>query len=151
MTETSSSPDRDRRLAEARRMLSVYGADPARWPAEARPLYERYKDDFRFETARRDAEALDVLLAAAPAEAASDALRVRLLGGAPTRRARAFAPVAWIAGRLIPAGALAGLSLAGFVSGLASAGYEAGGLSYADNAAASAFESADAAFTEESR
>jgi hypothetical protein len=151
MTEMSSSPERDRRLAEARRMLSAYGADPARWPEEARPLYQRYKEDFRFETARRDADALDALLAAAPDETASDVLRMRLLESAPSRRARSFGPVAWIAGRLVPAGALAGLSLAGFVSGFASAGYEAGGHSYADNAAVSAFESADAAWTEDSR
>lgn len=156
MTEAPSSPEpgsveRDARLARARRMLAAYGADPARWPVEARELFQRYKDDYRFNAAREEAASLDALLAASPTEAASEALRMRLLDLAPARRGKGFAPVAWIAARLVPAGALAGLSLAGFAAGFATAGLEPGGLSYAETAAASAFETAEAAWTEDGK
>ncbi len=154
MTGTPPSPERpsserDARLARARRMLEIYGADPARWPAEERALFERYKDDYRFYAARVDAESLDALLASSPEEAPGDAFRMHLLDLAPKRGGRRFAPVAFIAARLVPAGALAALSVFGFAAGFASAGLDSGGLSYAETAAASVFESASAAWTED--
>lgn len=148
MTEAPSPSERDARLARARRMLAAYGADPARWPDEARALYERYKDDYRFNAARNDAAEIDALLAASPEEPASEALRMRLLAAAPDRKSARRLHFAFLASRLIPAGALAGLSVAGFVSGLASASLDAGGLSYAETAMISVFDGGDADWTE---
>lgn len=148
MTEAPSPSERDARLARARRMLAAYGADPARWPDDARALYERYKDDYRFNAARSDAADIDGLLAAAPDEPASEALRMRLLAAAPDRKSARGLPLAFFASRLIPAGALAGLSMAGFMTGLASASLDAGGLAYAETAMSSVFDGGDGDWTE---
>lgn len=151
MTGTPSFPERDARLARARRMLAAYGADPDRWPPDARALFHRFKDDYRFDAARKEAGLLDDFLGAAPSEAPSEALRMRLLDLAPERKAARFAPAQWIAARLVPAGALAAMSLAGFASGFASAGIDAGGVARAESALSSAFASNDGVWMEDIR
>lgn len=150
LANAPSSSERDKRLAEARRMLDAYGADPQRWPENARALYQRYKDDFRFETARREAAALDDAMADARQEAASEALRLRLLQSAPERGARRFAPFISFALRLAPAGAVAGLSAAGYVAGLASA-HSDPAAAYAEAALTSTLGGGAQAWTEESQ
>lgn len=115
--------ERDGRLARARACLDAYGADPARWPESDRFLFEKYKDDFRFAAARDEAMSLDEALALASPIASSEALRSRMFAAAPERGKRFGArvrPFGWRR-RLIPASAMAGLSLAGFAAGVVSA------------------------------
>lgn len=150
MSEGGRSGDRDARLARARACLDAFGADPARWPETDRPLFARYKDDYRFEAARREAAALDAALLL-DGEGASDTLRARLLASAPPPRRGLFWSRVGSAGPfslLAPAGALVSLAALGFVAGLATAG----GAEATDGAAERAFAETfgDAAAIEES-
>lgn len=125
------SLDRDKRLARARLHLEAYGADRARWPEDAKALFDKFAGDYRFEIAREEAAALDETLALSPAEPAGDALQARILAS--------FEPIAPHAalfgglrprkgfGRFVPAGALAGLTALGFAAGAASAGVTVAG------------------------
>ncbi len=125
MTPRQLPSERDARLARALIYLEAYGADRARWPAEAAALLDEFAADPGFTAARADAAALDAALVAATAPKAGDALRERIFNSFATRPSGGgfFARLGGTSrfGRLIPAGALAGLTALGFAAGAATA------------------------------
>lgn len=130
MTHPPSLSDRDAALAEAIAGLDAYGGDPARWSQRLREAAASLAGDPGFEAARRAALDLDALLDIAPPRA-SEALQARILAGAPARPAASgsllpaalalFAPLRRMGSRLLPAGAVAGLSALGFAAGILTA------------------------------
>lgn len=150
-----ASSGRDARLARALVYLEAYGAERSRWPADAATLFDEFANDADFAPARDAAAALDLALAAAPAPKAGAALRQRILAAYAARpsgsglfaRLKARSRIGF--GRLIPAGALAGLSALGFAAGAATAGVgasasEADPLYYAQATLVVAFNEEDA-------
>jgi hypothetical protein len=124
----SDSIERDKRLARARALLDAYGADRSRWPEDARSLFDKFAGDYRFEMSRDEAQALDETLAKSAAPAAGDALQEAVLASfTPEMRTSVAKGGGFRFGRLIPAGALAGLTALGFIAGSASAGVSLGG------------------------
>jgi hypothetical protein len=134
MARPQSPSDRDQRLEAALGRLGAYGADEARWPAEAHSLFAEFAGEAAFETARAEAAALDAALAADVAPEPGPGLAARILEdhqSAP-RRAPAFDFAALFdfsaAGRRwAPAGVLAGLTALGFALGVASTSLSAAG------------------------
>lgn len=147
--------------AEARLALDAYGADPARWPTQAQPLFDAARGDTAFEAARADAAALDAALDKARAPRAGEALEAAILASydiAPRMAGGGFLAAFGLRDgvgfrRFIPAGALAGLSAIGFVVGAATAG--AGSamaddfLLYSEASLTVAYDEGDALWAEE--
>lgn len=120
---TAGFAGRDGRLMRARALLERYGADRARWPENERALFDKFEGDYRFETFRRQERALDDALDAAKAPAAPSALKDAILAAyaPPPRAGRPSFSFGGRLRRLVPAGALAGLSALGFAVGAATA------------------------------
>lgn len=132
MAHKHPSTDRGGRLSRALDCLGIYGAERARWPEEARILFDAFSGEEEFEAARGEAALLDEALALSPAPQAGDALKERLLAAfaPPAARKSLFAGF-WFrpgrrGGRLIQGGALAGLTAIGFAIGAATANEGAG-------------------------
>jgi hypothetical protein len=128
MNKSASPSDRDPRFARAQFCLQTYGAERARWPEGLRALYDLYAADDRFETARREAELLDQVLAFASAPPKRDpSADERLLNALPARRAVRSARIGWFeTGALWPAGLAASLAVVSFVAGAMTAPTRAG-------------------------
>lgn len=111
-------------LEEARVCLEAYGEDLERWPADARAKVGALIDSDELAVSRRDAAALDQLLASSSAPATPHDLQNRIMAqfdvSAPSSRpGLADGLFGWIDRlRLAPAGALAGLSAIGFAIGV---------------------------------
>ncbi|HXI86705.1 MAG TPA: hypothetical protein VNH64_04565 [Parvularculaceae bacterium] len=128
MTARQPSSERDLRLQRAKACLDAYGANRARWPEDARALFDKFSGDYRFEILQREAALLDETLGEATPIEAGEVLKERLLAAFNPAPASArvgsflrFGVGAPRAARLIPAGALAGLSALGFAIGAATA------------------------------
>lgn len=76
MTRQPISTDR---LEAVKRCFEAYGADPAKWPAEARADYDALADVDEVVQFRADAEALDGFLGAATAPRTDPDLKTRLM------------------------------------------------------------------------
>lgn len=125
MTLRQLPSERDARLARALIYIEAYGAERLRWPAEAAALFDEFTADETFSRARADAAALDKTLAAAIAPKAGDALKEKIFNAYATRPAGGGFLAGLYGrsglGRLIPAGALAGLTALGFAAGAVTA------------------------------
>ncbi len=118
------------RLEQLRKICDAYGADPARWPADARDEFAALYASDAAADIRAEAETLDGFLNAATAPRMAEDLERRIIAGftlpAPKVETlldlvRSLAPRA----RLIPAGALAGLGAVGLITGVMSASAQA--------------------------
>lgn len=123
---TQSDIERDRLIEKAARAFDAYGADMARWPDETRTECSAVIDAPELAAARAAARIVDAGLAAAPAPAMRDGLKDDILAGfdLPRRKTGGFlSAVTDLFGgmRIIPAGALAGLSALGLALGVVTA------------------------------
>lgn len=85
----SKNISREKDLARLDEVLSIYGADAARWPAGERDaLATIARDDAAAARLVNEAAALDKLLAFAPAGKASDGLKSRIVAAAVADGAR---------------------------------------------------------------
>lgn len=148
MTHPPPLSDRDAKLAAALAALDMYGGDDSRWPIGARRSASALAGDATFEAARREALALDAMLDI-EAPRASEALLGRILLHAPARPpatprfSLSTALAALAPARILPVGAVAGLSALGFAAGILTAPIGAAAqdeaLVYAEAALTSAF------------
>lgn len=101
----------------ARAILEVYGADPARWPAqERRAMQSRLAEDADLQAVARDHLALDQMLGADRKEAIAEDLQARILAAAPVA-----APASRRVTGRIPAFAAAASLLVGSFAGFGGA------------------------------
>ncbi len=111
-------------IAEAKRLLEIYGSDLNRWPADARARWGDIAMSAALEKDRADADALDGFLRAATAPKTPHDLKNRIeagyrppaekAGGASRGLAGLSALSSWI--RPLPAGAFASMAALGFAA-----------------------------------
>lgn len=142
----SKTMNGERDLTRLDEVLSIHGADAARWPAGERDaLAALVRDDTAAARLAREAAALDKVLALAPAGKASDALKNRIVAAAiadgareakvvPMSAARSSSRSAFGSGRetIWSATAMAACFALGLYLGIAGAGSEAIGMVSAD-------------------
>lgn len=130
MTRRHLLAEKEKRLEAAIFYVEAFGGDPARWPEDARALFDEFDgEDLRFDGARKEAAELDATLAFCPAPQAGPALQEKILAGFSERKSvnRRLAVASSqgrrdVVRRFIPAGLLAGMTALGFAIGAASAG-----------------------------
>lgn len=155
MAQRAADSEKGRLLARAKACIAAYGANPARWPADAQGLYALFDGDPDFAEALASAIRLDKVLDFYVAPQMNEAAKARLLqqapkGPSPSLRSRHAqrAILAALRGRLVPAGTLAAACALGFVAGALNAQWGADAreeaLVYAEAAMNAAFQEEDA-------